>query len=227
MQQKPWESCPGYNQNDEVFKEDLTRELPLRPENQLLVKGSNNRGIFMLAHNAESSGNEVIVKILNLEPLSASGEVFALKELTQVQQDEHNAKSPWSDQLFLFIKSGFVNDYVKNKWGVIVMRKQPGQQLSQMTEWKTGTSEFKRHMVNTVYERTLQKVYDLVEKKGLVHVDFGPTNILVDYDGCYLIDFGAPSVFHIKGTKPTFEEFEHWYKIRCQGFLWGSVLQEI
>ncbi|KAJ3994459.1 hypothetical protein F5050DRAFT_1713672 [Lentinula boryana] len=223
-----WKSCPGYDQNDEVFKEDLTEILSLTSrdrQNELSSKGRNNQGIYVVGHNVEFPGNEVIVKRVDLNRRSASCEVVALKELTQLQQDERAEPKPWSDQPVLFIKSGYVTDSLGHKWGVIVMHKQAGQQLPQMPQW-AGPPEVKRQMMNVVYERTFRKAYDLVEKKGLVHVDFSPTNILVDEAGCYLIDFGAPSVYRVKGTKPTEEEFERWYRIRW-GFLWNSLVSGI
>ncbi|KAJ3852146.1 hypothetical protein EV368DRAFT_65154 [Lentinula lateritia] len=148
------------------------------------IEGNNNKGIYTLSANFDSiPGSSLVVKLVELERKSASCEVFALKALATLQQQQHKAP--------LFVTSGHMM-HKKVKRGVIVLRKVPGMPLPDMIEWRNGNATIQLHMMSTVYSFVLEQNYDFVQAQKLVHIDPAPSNILVDHSGVNLIDYGAP-----------------------------------
>ncbi|KAH7868727.1 uncharacterized protein C8R40DRAFT_811526 [Lentinula edodes] len=220
-EKKRW-ICQGYDKNNEVFATDLNDQLEGKLTLGRLsgfapIEGNNNKGIYTLFNSVKVDsipGSSLVVKLVELERKSASCEVFALKALATLQQQQHKAP--------LFVTSGHMM-HKKVKRGVIILRKVPGTPLQDIKDWRNGSNEIKLTMMRVVYNSILRQNYDLVQTKKLVHIDPDPSNILVDHPednllDANLIDYGAPSVYPVK-RDITMEEFEKWFNERWY-FLW-------
>ncbi|KAJ3889075.1 hypothetical protein GG344DRAFT_67391 [Lentinula edodes] len=219
---KPWEpQCYGYNQNQEVFKDDLTAKVARRTPLSG-AKGGNNQGVFSLQDSYPIDSKTIaaaslIVKFVDFSQPISSCEVFALRKFKLILEAGHTTVDG-------------------NKIGVIVMKRMSGEPLQETDVWKSASREHKAKICQKIAQHMLQLTYNLVIQ-GFLHADFSPSNVLVKFtsmngqdpelETVYIVDWGHPGIYTTVLTKlPDKKSYSAWFLQRWV-FLWQSVNNEL
>ncbi|KAJ3807330.1 hypothetical protein F5876DRAFT_68201 [Lentinula aff. lateritia] len=212
---KPWESqCYGYDQNQEVFKDDLTAKVARRTPVSG-AKGGNNQGIFTLQDSYPIDSRMIaaaslIVKFVDFKQPMSSCEVFALRKFNLILEAGHTTVDG-------------------NKIGVIVMNRMSGEPLQETDVWKSASREHKAKICQKLAEYLLNLTYKLVTQ-GFLHA---PSNILVKFTSIngqdpllatvYIVDWGHPGIYTtILKSLPDQKSYSAWFFKRWV-FLWQSI----
>ncbi|KAJ3763955.1 hypothetical protein EV360DRAFT_77908 [Lentinula raphanica] len=243
---RDWESCVGYNQNDEAFKNDLTGKYGHLSRMKTWLPyavGNNHDQMHDPGFNIVENGitTSLVVKTYERTAKGASSEVVALEKLKELQIKERElAKSghynkdnmwrelPWGVQdVNLFVESGHATLGGNDRRLLVVMTKVPGKHLTQMDDWKRGDVRRKAELLWRVFWIVLFQVYDLARETGMLHTDFD--DVLCSQYGCFLIDFGAPSIFAVKPDSGFPEDVQafltDWFRPRFMYLFEGPISQ--